>query len=197
VKLFSVILNVSDTFERIIRFYAEQFDHKPLLVDLTAGKRRMYESLIKIPEICEFIFIDIDESYKPSLVCDSRLVSLRDSIADIVVVDLPYPTKLMSWHRHLYKTWSIRRYRYIAKQIGKEAWRILRKDGVLIWKCIDVFFKNKPRYEYVHAYVAERMKRIGFTPWDIVIAIEPKAATRTYRRSVGLHTYFLIFRKFG
>jgi len=194
-RLFSAILNVTEAFEHIVRFYAKQFGHRPLLVDLTAGKRRMYESLLEIPEICEFIFIDIDESYKPSLVCDSRLVSLRDSIADIVVVDLPYPTKLMSWHRHLYKTWSIRRYRYIAKQIGKEAWRILRKDGVLIWKCIDVFLKKERRLLPIHMLVTRWVQEAGLRLWDIIIAAELRAVTRTYRRSVGLHTYFLIFRK--
>jgi len=195
-RLVSAILNVSDAFEHIVRFYAKQFDHRPLLVDLTAGKRRMYESLLEGLDICDFIFCDIESSQNPNLVCDSRFVPLKELCADIVVVDLPYPTKLMSWSKHLYRTISVRRYASISKALIKEAARILKRDGILIWKCIDVFLKREQRLLPVHMNVAEWVRKGGkLRLWDIIIAIEPRATTRTYRRSIGLHTYFLIFRK--
>jgi len=195
VKLLSVILNVPNTFERIIRFYAKQFSHKPLLIDLTAGKRKMYGSLFEISNLCDYLFCDVTPSVNPNLVCDSRFLPLREGCCDIAIIDLPYPTKLMSWSRRLYNTISMERYRKLARKMALETRRILRKDGILVWKCIDVFLKKQQRLLPIHINVVNWAREAGLRLWDIVIAIEPRATASTYRRSVGLHTYFLIFRR--
>jgi len=192
-------LNVTDVFEHIVRYYAKKIalekDRIPILVDLTAGKRGMYENLEDF-DCVDPVFIDVDRTVGPDIRSDSRFVPLKELCADMVVVDLPYPARLMSWSRGLYKTMPVRSYARLSKSLAKEVARILRQDGVLIWKCIDVFLKREQRLLPVHMNVAEWVRKGGkLRLWDIVVAVEPKATTRTFRRSVGLHTYFLIFRK--
>jgi len=193
-RLYSVILKIPDAFEHIVRFYGRQFNERPLLVDLTSGKRKMYEMLEDYNQI-DFLFLDVDPSVDPSLIADARFCPLREGCTNIVVVDLPYPARLMSWSKHLYKTVSINTYRNLARKIAKEARRILKEDGILVWKCIDVFLKREQRLLPIHMLVIKWVREAGLRLWDIVLGIEMKATTRTYRRSVGLHTYFLIFRK--
>jgi len=191
------ISGVAEAFERIIKFYKRHFpDTKPLLIDLTAGERKMYDFLDDYDGV-DFLFIDIDPSLEVHIHADSTYAPVREGCAHFVIVDLPYPTKPVSWNVLRYKNISMRKYRRISRKILQETKRILRKDGYLIWKCMDFFKKRERRLVLLHALVTKWANEAGFKLWDLIVAVKSPPTTKRISRSSTVHEYFLIFRKFG
>jgi len=77
----------------------------------------------------------------------------------------------------------------------KEAYRILEKKGVLIFKCQD-FTDSKTIF--THTIVQEIAERVGFYTKDLAILVKPNKVYNgnlTQRHLRKIHTYFWIFIK--
>ncbi len=78
-----------------------------------------------------------------------------------------------------------------------QAWRILHKNGILIYKIQDTV--SSGRQIFTHLWVANHAQRIGFELIDIFIlhsrqrVLSPKHQNQQHARKY--HAYFLVFRK--
>ena len=81
---------------------------------------------------------------------------------------------------------------------GKEAWRVLKRDGVYIVKCQDEVCSNKQRL--THLEITNQFKKYGFIVEDLFVVVrnnDPgvsrlKSKQRHARKN---HSYFMVYRK--
>lgn len=79
----------------------------------------------------------------------------------------------------------------------KEAWIVLREEGILLCKLTDYIHHH--RYQWAHVEFIEAARYVGFTPCDCIIKIrkgpiiDPKWKIAHHSRRQ--HCYWLIFRK--
>lgn len=80
---------------------------------------------------------------------------------------------------------------------GKEAYRVLRKDGLLIVKCQDEVSANKQRL--THVEIITGYESLGFYTKDIFIVVRTNRAgvTRLKKQEHARknHSYFIVFQK--
>ncbi len=78
-----------------------------------------------------------------------------------------------------------------------EAYRILKSDGILIFKCQDKVSSGK---QYMsHVYIINEAVRIGFYPKDLFILLAKSRLVANWQKnqkhSRKYHSYFLVFQK--
>ncbi|MBM4037949.1 MAG: site-specific DNA-methyltransferase [Planctomycetes bacterium] len=82
---------------------------------------------------------------------------------------------------------------------GKEAYRVLRKQGVLIVKCQDEVSANMQRL--THVEIINEYASMGFYAKDLLVLVRPNrpAVSRIKRQEHARknHSYFLVFVKTG
>ncbi|MEW6211647.1 MAG: DNA methyltransferase [Acidobacteriota bacterium] len=80
---------------------------------------------------------------------------------------------------------------------GREAWRVLKGDGVLIVKCQDEVSAN--RQNLTHVEIINEYEKIGFYTKDLFVVVRPnRPAVSRLRKQVHArknHSYFLVFVK--
>lgn len=82
---------------------------------------------------------------------------------------------------------------------GREAYRVLRKYGVLIVKCQDEVSANTQRL--THVEIIREYEAVGFYPKDLFVVVRPNkpAVSRIKKQEHARknHSYFLVFVKTG
>ena len=82
---------------------------------------------------------------------------------------------------------------------GKEAYRVLRKRGVIIVKCQDEVCSNRQRF--THVEIMEAYEKLGFVAEDLFVVMRNNrpGVSRTVRQVHARknHSYFLVFWKRG
>lgn len=79
-----------------------------------------------------------------------------------------------------------------------EAYRVLKPDGILIFKCQDKVSSGK---QYMsHVYIMNEAVRIGFYPKDLFILLAKSRLVadwqkRNQRNSRKFYSYFWVFQK--
>jgi hypothetical protein len=80
---------------------------------------------------------------------------------------------------------------------GREAFRVLRHEGILIVKCQDEVSANKQWL--THVEIINEYQRMGFYTKDLFVVIRPnKPSISRLKRQVHArknHSYFLVFVK--
>lgn len=80
----------------------------------------------------------------------------------------------------------------------KESYRILKNDGILIFKCQDKISSGK---QYLsHVFIINDAIKIGFYPEDIFILLAKNRIVadwqlKNQKHSRKFHSYFLVFKK--
>ena len=181
-------------FEKIARFYI-----KPgaLVIDVTAGKRRIWRLVRERP--FTVIFMDIKPEEGNTLVADLRYLPFRDHVADVVVFDPPFPVKTVS----LYKRWArsmwpqyfqsckLSYFLSLMEGINREAYRVLKPEGFLICKLMDCVVDGRlyPAVAMCHEHLT------NFEIHDVIVSLKivpfivaPKV------RSLRRHYYWIVLR---
>ena len=80
---------------------------------------------------------------------------------------------------------------------AKEAYRVLRREGVYIVKCGDEVCSNQQRL--THVEVINRLSKFGFVPEDlfVLVRVNRPGVSSSLRQAHARknHSYFLVFRK--
>ena len=80
----------------------------------------------------------------------------------------------------------------------KEAYRILRPNGILIFKCQDKVSSNK---QYMsHCFIMNEAVKIGFYPKDLFILLSKQRIVadwqvKNQKNARKFHSYFWVFQK--
>ena len=123
------------------------------------------------------------ESYENLILDPPFMISNRPSQKNY------YSSKTHTFYESLYKL------KQSYFNLIKEAYRILEKKGVLIFKCQD-FTDSKTIF--THTIVQEIAERVGFYAKDLAILVKPNKVYNgnlTQRHLRKIHTYFWIFIK--
>ena len=85
----------------------------------------------------------------------------------------------------------------LYREAGREAFRVLRRNGVLIVKCQDEVSANRQRL--THVEIVNDYESLGFYAKDLFVVVRPnKPAVARLKKQVHArknHSYFLVFIK--
>lgn len=199
----------ADVFPMVLRLHIPEGS---LVADVTWGKGVFWENVPK--GLYDVRATDI------SMGVDCRQLPYADGEIDCVVLDPPYMEGLFRRHssqkagggthaafRTHYangdeaptgpKWHAVVADLYFAA--GREAYRVLRAEGVLIVKCQDEVSANKQRL--THVEIINEYERMGLHTKDLFVVVRPnRPSISRLKKQVHArknHSYFLVFVKQG
>jgi len=179
-------------FEKIAKFYI-----KPgaLVIDVTAGKRRIWRLVRERP--FTVVFMDIEPEEGNTLVADLRHLPFRDHVADVIVFDPPFLGNVSSqgrkramWPKY-FSSCELSYFLSLMEGINHEAYRVLKPDGFLICKLMDCVVDGRlyPAVAMCHDHLT------NFEVHDVIVSLKivpfivaPKV------RSLRRHYYWIVLR---
>ncbi len=153
------------------------------------------------------IGIDIEIKHKPSIVADNTVMPFKDKLFDVVVYDPPHiPNQGCDRQKDFQYRFGLGgkspkengyTFRHTYPPFVKEAYRILKDEGILFCKIAD--YVHHHRYQWAHVELVQSASDAGFQPCDCIVKIRKgpiidpkwKVAHHSRRR----HCYWLVFRK--
>ena len=131
---------------------------------------------------------------------DARNLPFEDNHLNNIILDPPFmfgghgrQTEYYSSKTHGILSWE--ELEELYRDILKEAYRVLKKKGVLIFKCQDY---TDSKTTMTHALVYNWATEMGFYAKDIAILVKPNKVynPNTVQRHLRkIHTYFWVFIK--
>jgi len=186
--------------ERMLEFYPRK--RPKLILDATMNAGRFW-----IGSRRSVIGVDINPKYRPHVVADNRRMPFKDRCFDVVVYDPPH---IPNQGRDKAKDFNTRfglllkssrengyNFTHLYPLFVREAYRILRSEGVLFCKIADYIHNH--RYQWAHIELTRAAVAAGFCACDCIIKIrkgpivDPKWKTAHHARRQ--HCYWLVFRK--
>lgn len=184
----------------ILKLHAEG---KPIDVDVTYSKGQFYANkVVKKPKLR----FDIAPQSKEVTKADCRKLPLKDESVGVLMFDPPFisrggsksvkPTGMMRTRfgnvgKHTEDLWKF------YEQSLTEFFRVLKPNGIVIFKCQDVVTEQKNFFS--HVQIMQIANKVGFYPKDLLIkvvksrAIDPRIVTQQHARK--FHTFFWVFQK--
>ncbi len=148
------------------------------------------------PDICG----GDDQLEKPDYADARNLSWFDDKKMNSIILDPPFmfgghgkQKKYYSSKTHGILTWE--ELENLYKDILKEAYRLLKKKGILIFKCQDY---TDSKTTMTHSLVYNWAIELGFYAKDLAILVKPNKIynpNTTQRHFRKIHTYFWIFKK--
>jgi len=191
----------SELLQRMLSFYPRTTPQ--LILDATVNEGRFWNG----NGHWHVIGMDVDATYRPNVVGDSTCLPFRDCVFDVVIYDPPH---IPNQGRDKTKDFNVRfglRLRsgaetnynlsYMFPPFASEAYRVLRRDGVLFCKITD--YVHNHRMQWAHIDLIAAATAAGFAACDCVVKVRKgpimdpkwKVAHHARRR----HCYWLVFRK--
>ncbi len=136
---------------------------------------------------------------------DCRHLPLKESSINVIMFDPPFVMGGQSYKKAKqgscltakrfsnFKNWPELKTMYI--EALKEFHRILKTDGIIIFKCQDVVSGGKQYF--THVQVMKWAVEIGYYPKDLFILLSKSRMTdnRTQQHARKYHSYYWVFRK--
>ena len=198
----SISYDQSEIIKSILQLHVEK---REIDCDATYSKGKFYDKTGVKPPVHKFDILPVSDA----VVCaDSRSLPLADASIDCMIFDPPF---LATTGKSLTEDNSSNR---INKRFGvypnekelhqfyvdslKEAYRVLRDDGILIFKCQDKVSSGK---QYMsHVFICNEATRIGFYPKDLFILLSKNRLVadwqvKNQKNARKFHCYFWVFQK--
>lgn len=194
----AAIGNNTDIFKGILELYVSK---GAKVADVTYGTGAFWRSVNK--DDYELSATDIKEEYGG---IDFRRLPYDDESFDALVIDPPYmhsPGKTQTpsartSYRNRDTALRISDIITLYAEGFNEAWRVLRRDGILIVKCQDTV--SAGRQILVHIELHSILEEMGFVPEDLFVVVQrnkppldPKWKKQYHARKN--HSYFMVYRK--
>jgi SAM-dependent methyltransferase len=190
----------AELLERLLQFYPRKAPE--LILDATVNGGRFWRNSSR-----EVIGLDIDQRHRPNICGDNTRMPFRSDFFEAVIYDPPH---IPNQGRDRTKDFNSRfglgaraakehsyTFAHTYPAFMREAYRVLRQDGVLLAKIAD--YVHNHRYQWAHVQLIEAGQRVGFMPCDCIIKvrkgpiIDPK--WRVAHHSRRQHCYWIVFRK--
>ena len=186
--------------EELLTFFPRRRPRR--ILDATVNGGRFWRSSKR-----EVVGIDIESSHRPSIVADNAAMPFGASSFDVVVYDPPH---VPNQGRDRSKDFNARfglggrspkehgySFAHTYPPFLKEAWRVLRNEGLLLCKIAD--YVHNHRYQWAHVDLIIAARDTGFVACDCIVKvrkgpiIDPKWKQAHHTRRQ--HCYWLVFRK--
>jgi SAM-dependent methyltransferase len=151
--------------------------------------------------------MDINPQYNPDVLADNTAMPCKDESFDVVVYDPPHiPNQGSDASKDFQDRFGLvfksliengYNFTHTFEPFLSEAFRVLRKNGVLFCKIAD--YVHGHRYQWAHVELVNAASRIGFTPCDCIVKvrkgpiIDPRWKKAHHARRQ--HCYWLVLRK--
>jgi hypothetical protein len=186
--------------ERMLTFYPHKRPKR--ILDATVNGGRFWRGTKR-----KIVGLDIASTHGPSVVGDNTQMPFADRQFDVVVYDPPH---VPNQGKDDQKDFTVRfglggrspkehgyNFAYLYPAFVREAYRVLRVDGLLLCKITD--YVHNHQYQWAHVDFVQAAVAAGFRACDCIIKvrkgpiIDPKWKTAHHSRRQ--HCYWLVFRK--
>jgi hypothetical protein len=190
----------AELLERMLDFYPRKRPH--LILDATVNSGRFWEGSRR-----KIIGLDIDARHRPTVIGDNMRMPFKDSCFDAVVYDPPH---IPNQGRDRSKDFNTRfglvlkspleqgyNFSHLYPPFVQEAYRVLRREGVLLCKIAD--YVHGHRFQWAHVVLIQAAVAVGFTACDCIVKIRKGPITdprwKKAHHARRHHCYWLVFRK--
>lgn len=190
----------AELLERMLEFYPRKRPRR--ILDATVNGGRFWRDSKR-----KIIGIDIAALHRPTLVADNCNMPVKDACIDVVVYDPPHIPNQGKDNQKDFNT----RFGLVLKSskengysfshtyppFVKEAYRVLRPEGILLCKITD--YVHNHQYQWAHVDFIQAARESGFRACDCIVKtrkgpiIDPKWKIAHHTRRQ--HCYWLVFRK--
>jgi len=168
---------------------------KPIECDPMYFKGNFYKDGIQIPKYT----FDLNPQDKWTKQADATNLPLESNSLENIILDPPFLFGIHGKAKDYYSSRTHTIFKDFSelekcyKGILKEAYRLLKKGGVLIFKCQDY---TDSKTTMTHCLVYNWATELGFYAKDLAILVKPNKVTNpnTKQRHLRkIHTYFWVF----
>lgn len=190
----------AELLEKMLCFYPKR---KPKsILDATVNQGRFWRGSRRT-----VIGMDIDPKVGPDILADNCNMPCTDSSFDVVVYDPPHiPNQGQDRSKDFNDRFGL-----VVKSLAEngynlthtfrpflnEAYRVLRKDGVLFCKIAD--YVHGHRFQWAHVELINAATEIGFTACDCIVKIRKGPITdprwKKAHHARRQHCYWIVLRK--
>jgi SAM-dependent methyltransferase len=190
----------AELLESLLGFYPRR--RPKLILDATVNGRRFWRES-KRP----VIGLDVEPKHRPDVAADNTSMPFRSGSFEVIVYDPPHiPNQGKDKSKDFNTRFGLGL--HVPKEQGynfshtfppflREAWRVLRAEGILLCKITD--YVHHHRYQWAHVELIQAAQAVGFRACDCIVKIRKgpivdpkwKVAHHTRRQ----HCYWLVFRK--
>jgi len=190
----------SDLIERMLAFYPHEKPKR--ILDATVNTGRFWQGTKR-----KIVGLDIASVHHPSVVGDNTKMPFADRRFDVIVYDPPHvPNQGKDDQKDFTTRFGLGgrspkehgyNFSYLYPDFVREAYRVLRVDGILFCKITDYIHNH--RYQWAHVDFVQAAVAVGFCACDCIIKVrkgpivDPKWKTAHHSRRQ--HCYWLVFRK--
>jgi SAM-dependent methyltransferase len=190
----------AELLEKMLAFYPHTPPTK--ILDATVNAGRFWEGSKR-----KVVGLDIDPGVKPDIVADNTNMPFADEAFEVVVYDPPHVPNQGKDREKDFNTRFGLVIKSSAKQgynfshmyppFCKEAYRVLKHDGVLFCKIAD--YVHGHRFQWAHVEMINAAVAVGFTACDCIVKVrkgpitDPKWKKAHHARRQ--HCYWIVFRK--
>lgn len=190
----------ADLLEQMLSFYPKRNPKRILDATLNAG--RFWRGSER-----KVVGLDIEARYRPKVIGDNASMPFRGGVFDVVVYDPPHiPNQGEDRSKDFGERFGLGQrspkelqynFAHTYPPFLREAWRVLRTDGVLFCKIVDYIHHH--RYQWAHVDLIQAAREVGFRACDCIVKIrkgpiiDPKWKTAHHSRRQ--HAFWLVFRK--
>lgn len=190
----------ADLLEMMLDFYPAEPPGS--ILDATVNSGRFWKGSTR-----PVVGMDIDPKFEPDIVGDNRKMPVKSNTFDAVVYDPPH---VPNQGKDRTKDFNTRfglvvkslpgcgyNLNHLYKPFCKEAYRVLRPEGILFCKIADYIHDHK--YQWAHIEFTRAAEAVGFCACDCIVKVrkspivDPKWKTAHHARRH--HCYWLVFRK--
>jgi SAM-dependent methyltransferase len=190
----------AELLERLLKFYPREKPRR--ILDATVNTGRFW---VGVPR--KVIGVDRNAKVCPDVIADNCRLPFRGHVFDVVVYDPPH---IPNQGRDRSKDFNTRfglvlnssaengyNFSHLYPPFTKEAFRVLRPEGVLFCKIADYIHNH--RYQWAHIELIRAAVAAGFCACDCIVKVrkgpivDPKWKKAHHARRQ--HCYWLIFRK--
>jgi SAM-dependent methyltransferase len=189
-----------DLLERMLEFYPRS---KPgAILDATVNVGRFWRGSTR-----PVVGLDIDDRFKPDVVADNTDMAFGNERFDVVVYDPPHIPNQGKDRQKDFNT----RFGLVVKSARengynlthtyvpfiKEAYRVLKPEGVLFCKLVDYIHNH--RMQWAHVEFIRAATANGFIACDLIVKVRTKPIVdpkwKAAHHARRQHAYWLVFRK--
>lgn len=162
----------AELLERMLSFYPKKVPKQ--ILDATINKGRFWRGTQR-----DIVGMDINPDHNPDILADHADMPCEDASFDVVVYDPPHiPNQGNDRSKDFQDRFGLivkapaengYNLTHTFRPFLKEAYRVLRKDGVLFCKIAD--YVHGHRYQWAHIEVVNAAVEMGFTACDCIIKV--------------------------
>jgi SAM-dependent methyltransferase len=190
----------AELLEQMLDFYPHK--QPKAILDATVNAGRFWRGSTR-----KVVGMDINPKFEPDIIADNSDMPCKTASFDVVVYDPPHvPNQGKDRSKDFNDRFGLvgkspaetgYNFTHTFRPFLLEAFRVLRKDGVLFCKIAD--YVHGHRFQWAHIEIINAAVAVGFTPCDCIVKIRKGPITdprwKKAHHARRQHCYWIVLRK--